>query len=161
MRTHVSVCTDTILTNTSVKRWESFEANGFIFVWYHAENEKPSWYPPKDEMISNWTYRGRSEHYVNAHIQDIPENGADVAHLSILHGDMALGGQYAAEANTSIWNILGSHKWKAAWKADKNQWHLSKLELEHKLKVFKKFVIFQMNVTADQVRLFRLSLIFL
>ncbi|XP_025419278.1 cholesterol 7-desaturase isoform X2 [Sipha flava] len=142
---------DTILTKTSVKKWESFEANGFIFVWYHSENEKPSWYPPRDEMISNWTYRGRSEHYVNAHVQDIPENGADVAHLSVLHGDMALGGQYAAQANTSLWNILGNHKWKAEWKADKDQWHLSKLKLEHKLKVFKNFVIFQMNVTADQI----------
>lgn len=137
-----------------MKRWESCEANGFIFVWYHAENEKPWWYPPKDEMIVNWTYRGRSEHYVNAHVQDIPENGADVAHLSMLHGDMALGGQYAAQAKTSSWNFLGNHKWKATWKVDENQRHSSALDLEHELRLFKRFTIFKMNVKAHQVRLF-------
>lgn len=135
-----------------MKKWESYEANGFIFVWYHAENEQPSWYPPKDEIISNWVYRGRSEHYVNAHIQEIPENGADVVHLSMLHGDMALGGQYAAQASKSFWTYFGNHKWKAAWKVDENQKHTSVLDLGHKLELFKKFIIFKMNVKAYQVR---------
>lgn len=139
---------------TSVKRWESYEANGFIFVWYHAEGENPSWYPPKDgDIMKNWIYRGRSEHYVNAHIQDIPENGADVAHLSMLHGNMALGGQYAAQAKKSLWNFFGNHKWNAAWKVDENQTHESKLDLEHQLEVFRKFVVFKMNVEARQVRI--------
>jgi len=89
---------------------------------------------------------------VNAHIQDIPENGADVSHLSILHSDMALGGQYAAQANMSWWNFVGVHKWKAAWKVDENQRNVSILDLEHKLEVFRKFVIFKMNVNAKQVR---------
>lgn len=131
--------------------WESYEANGFIFVWYHAENIKPSWYPPNDEVISQWIYRGRSEHYVNSHIQDIPENGADVGHLSILHSDMALGSQYAEQANKSLWNFLGHHKWKATWKVDEHQGHASKLDLEHKLEVFGKFTVFNMNVEAHQV----------
>lgn len=139
------------LKPSAVKKWESYEANGFIFVWYHAENENPSWYPPRDEAIGKWTYRGRSEHYVNVHIQDIPENGADVSHLTALHGDMALGGQYAAQANRSVWNILGRHKWKATWKVDENQRHASVLELEHKLEVFQKFIIFGMDVKAHQV----------
>lgn len=122
-------------------------------MWYHADNEKPSWYPPRDEIISNWTYRGRSEHYVNAHIQDIPENGADVVHLSMLHGDMALGGQYAAQANKSLWNYLGVHKWNAKWQVDEDQKHRSTLDLEHELELFKKFIIFKMNVKAHQVRM--------
>lgn len=136
-----------------MRKWDSCEANGFIFVWYHAEKENPSWYPPNDEVIRKWTYRGRSEHYVNAHIQDIPENGADVGHLSILHGEMALSGQYAAQANKSLWNFLGNHKWKAAWKTDEHRKHVSKLDLEHHLEVFRKFIVFKMNVEAHQVRL--------
>lgn len=128
-------------------------------MWYHAENENPSWYPPKDEdVMKNWTYRGRSEHYVNAHIQDIPENGADVSHLSMLHGDMALGGQYGAQAKKSLWNFLGNHKWNAAWKVDENQTHESKLDLEHQLEVFGKFVVFKMNVEARQVRIIHFTL---
>lgn len=141
------------LSKSSVKKWESCEANGFVFVWYHAENETPSWYPPVDEKIGNgkWTYRGRSEHYINAHIQDIPENGADVVHLSALHGHMALGGQYAAQANYSWWKFLGYHKWKAAWKADARRKHVSTLDLEHRLELFGKFTVFKMNVEAHQV----------
>lgn len=134
-----------------MKRWESCEANGFVFVWYHAENETPSWYPPVDEAIRKWTYRGRSEHYVNAHIQDIPENGADVVHLSALHGDMALGGQYAAQAKKSWWNIFGCHKWNAAWKVDGGRSHVSTLDLKHRLEVFGKFTVFKMDVEAQQV----------
>jgi len=137
-----------------VRKWDSYEANGFIFVWYHAENESPSWYPTDDEVNGKWTYRGRSEHYVNAHIQDIPENGADVGHLSMLHGDMALGGQYAAQAHKSLWNFLGNHKWKAAWEVDEHRRHVSKLNLEHQLELFRKFTVFKMNVEAYQVRLY-------
>lgn len=140
-----------VLPKTSVKKWQSYEANGFVFVWYHAENEEPSWYPPRVKEVSEWTYRGRSEHYVNAHIQDIPENGADVSHLSMLHGDMALGGQYTAQANASLWNFLGTHKWKATWKVEDYKKHVSILNLEHELNVFKKFVVFKMNVVAHQV----------
>ncbi|VVC25110.1 Rieske [2Fe-2S] iron-sulphur domain [Cinara cedri] len=140
-----------VLPKSSVRKWQSHEANGFIFVWYHVENEEPSWYPPRVKEISEWAYRGRSEHYVNAHIQDIPENGADVSHLSMLHGDMALGGQYAAQANTSLWKIVGTHKWKAAWKVEENQKHVSILDLEHKLEILKKFTVFKMNVEAHQI----------
>ncbi|MCP9264280.1 Cholesterol desaturase daf-36 [Dirofilaria immitis] len=42
---------------------------------------------PDIDEISNgeWKYRGRTEHEINCHIQDIPENGADIAHLNYLH----------------------------------------------------------------------------
>lgn len=141
----------------SVKRWDSCEANGFVFVWYHAENEAPSWSPAGDVQLTGrgWTYRGRSEHYVNAHIQDIPENGADVAHLPALHGHMALGGQYAAQADRSPWRWFGAHEWTAAWRADGTRGsHVSALDLQHRLLVFGKFAVFKLNVEAQQVSTF-------
>uniref|UniRef100_A0A2S2PDC9 cholesterol 7-desaturase n=1 Tax=Schizaphis graminum TaxID=13262 RepID=A0A2S2PDC9_SCHGA len=148
-------CSNGLLSRmASVRRWECSEANGFVFVWYHAENEAPSWYPTKEVEVTSrgWTYRGRSEHYVNAHIQDIPENGADVAHLSALHGQMALGGQYAAQANQSLWRWLGVHEWTASWRADGTRGrHVSALDLQHRLVVFGKFAVFKMNVEAQQI----------
>jgi len=49
----------------------TLERNGFVFLWYHAEGIDPVWEPPEiDEVASGqWKYCGRSEHFVNAHIE--------------------------------------------------------------------------------------------
>lgn len=54
-----------------IKRWYSCEVNTLIFVWHHAENEEPSWYPQPIPNVHprKWWYRGRTEYYVNSHIQ--------------------------------------------------------------------------------------------
>ena len=42
-----------------------------IHLWYHAEGIEPNWQVPEIEKITSgdWTYRGRTEHHVNAHIE--------------------------------------------------------------------------------------------
>ena len=47
------------------------EQNGFIYLWFHAEDEKPNWHPPAVPEIQSgeWAYRGRSEIRVACHIQ--------------------------------------------------------------------------------------------
>ncbi|XP_046430330.1 cholesterol 7-desaturase nvd [Neodiprion fabricii] len=74
------------------KAWDCCEVNQLIFVWHHAENAKPSWRPQALGEISDgrWRYHGRNEFIVNSHIQEIPENGADWAHLSAVHGPSIL-----------------------------------------------------------------------
>lgn len=54
-----------------VKTWRVKEMNGWVYVWHHAEGENPYWVPPEIEEITKgeWTYRGRTEHIVNAQIQ--------------------------------------------------------------------------------------------
>lgn len=71
----------------------SKETNGWIFVWNHSEGETP-WEIPIIEEIETgeWVFQGRNEYYVNCHIQEIPENGADVNHLSAVHGPSFLSG---------------------------------------------------------------------
>ena len=70
-----------------VKTHHSLEVNGFVFVWHHAEEIEPTWEPfqiPELEPSfgsDQWIYRGRTEYEVNAHIEDLPENGADAQHL--------------------------------------------------------------------------------
>jgi phenylpropionate dioxygenase-like ring-hydroxylating dioxygenase large terminal subunit len=54
--------------NTSVpqsakaKSWPCDELNGFILVWYHAEQEEPNWKAPLIPEIAakKWTYGGRN-----------------------------------------------------------------------------------------------------
>jgi len=54
-----------------VKSYVTLERNGFVLLWYHAEGVDPVWEPPEiDEVTSGqWKYCGRSEHFVNAHIE--------------------------------------------------------------------------------------------
>lgn len=65
------------------------EKNGYIYVWIHAVEElyeKPL-YPMMDlaAFINKLTYRGQTEHHISCHIQDIPSNGADIAHFKYVH----------------------------------------------------------------------------
>ncbi|XP_067143717.1 cholesterol 7-desaturase nvd-like [Centruroides vittatus] len=71
-----------------MKSWETIEQNGFIYVWHHAESKPPLWKPPVIPEIENqlMLYRGRGEHIVNCHIQEIMENAADFAHFNCVHG---------------------------------------------------------------------------
>lgn len=66
-----------------LKKWRSVEVNNLIFVWYHAENEEP-WELPEISEISTgeWSFHGKNEFIVNCHIQDVPENGADVGEFA-------------------------------------------------------------------------------
>ena len=47
------------------------EINNAIFVWFHADDQEPNWYPKCVQEITDnkWIYRGRTEHSVNCHIQ--------------------------------------------------------------------------------------------
>ncbi|XP_067118162.1 cholesterol 7-desaturase nvd-like [Centruroides vittatus] len=70
-----------------IKSWETIEQNGFIYVWHHAEDEPALWKPPLIPEIENrlLLYRGRAEHIVNSHVQEIMENIADFEHINCLH----------------------------------------------------------------------------
>lgn len=54
-----------------IKSWPCVEKNGHIYIWYHAEGIEPNWVIEDIEEIENntWTYRGRSEHIINAHCE--------------------------------------------------------------------------------------------
>lgn len=51
--------------------WLSCEINEQILVWFHCDGEEPSWTVPEQKEITNeeWVYRGRTEHFINAHIE--------------------------------------------------------------------------------------------
>ena len=60
------------------------------------------------------THRGRVVHYIAAHIEEISENGADVAHLTALHHPGIAAGGDPNFAETWL-SKLHSHTWTASW----------------------------------------------
>ncbi|XP_022102520.1 cholesterol 7-desaturase-like [Acanthaster planci] len=55
----------------NVDTYQSMEIVGLICVWYHAENEEPSWYPPMDMQLqaSGLGKVGFFEAYVECHVE--------------------------------------------------------------------------------------------
>lgn len=54
-----------------VRRWPSCEVNGLILLWFHCDGKDPEWTVPEHQEVTKgeWVYRGRTEHFINAHIQ--------------------------------------------------------------------------------------------
>lgn len=87
--------------------------NQAIFIWHHAENAEPWELHEIDEISGGkWVYNGCNEFYTNCHIQEIPENGADVAHLNALHTSNPITGNDLRRMDSSL-GVLGRHIWNA------------------------------------------------
>ena len=54
-----------------VKSYITIEKNDWICLWYHAEGVDPTWEIPELEGLTHKTWKcgGRTEHYINAHIE--------------------------------------------------------------------------------------------
>ncbi|XP_028664572.1 cholesterol 7-desaturase nvd [Erpetoichthys calabaricus] len=137
-----------------VKSWPSCELNGTIYMWFHCDGMDPLWMIPELEEITlkEWTYRGRTEHFVNAHIEEIPENAADVAHLGHLHRPVILSGTDLRFTFNKFWQIL-QHHWKVSWSPEPEpNSHCSLMLVEHTLTLFgKPFTLLDVDVKARQI----------
>lgn len=137
-----------------VKSWPSLEINGWIYIWHHAEGVEPTWLPPEIEGIKsgNWTYGGRTEHYINAHIEEIPENGADLAHLYHVHRPII----FAGIDLTTMWSKYFSfacHEWQGSWAQNPApEEHIGCLSLTQRMNIFgKTFFPLNLSVKARQI----------
>ncbi|XP_028170462.1 cholesterol 7-desaturase-like [Ostrinia furnacalis] len=79
-------------------------------------------------------------------LQEIPENGADVAHLNAVHSPSVVTG--LAEKYPFLLNIIGSHVWSATW--NKGEGHIADLTLTHDYKIM-KCNLFHIDVTVQQI----------
>ncbi|KAK7896589.1 hypothetical protein WMY93_021914 [Mugilogobius chulae] len=121
-----------------VRRWPSVEVNGQIYVWFHCDGEEPQWDVPEQSEITRgeWVYRGRTEHYVNAHIQEIPENAADIAHLGHLHQPGMISGVDLRYTKNRAWEFM-QHEWKVEWHPEPEpHTHCSQMLVKHALHLF-------------------------
>ncbi|KFW93402.1 Cholesterol desaturase daf-36, partial [Phalacrocorax carbo] len=114
----------------------------------------PTWAVPEQREITTkeWVFRGQTEHLVDVHIQEIPENAADTAHLAFLHGPTILGGSDLRYTRSKLWDFM-KHVWKAEWwpEPEPNE-HCSQLLIQHTTTIFKKhFSLMDLTVSARQV----------
>ncbi|XP_065198441.1 cholesterol 7-desaturase nvd-like [Sycon ciliatum] len=122
-----------------IKPWTILEVNKLIYIWHHAEKCEPDYLPEEIEGIvdGSWRCHGFSEHMINAHIQEVPENAADVAHLSHLHGPFLIQGVDLRYTNKPSVTSALRHGWSAEWSAlPAPEAHIGVLNLSHYLTVF-------------------------
>eukprot|EP00054_Salpingoeca_dolichothecata_P017779 m.107689 g.107689 ORF g.107689 m.107689 type:complete len:449 (-) comp22591_c0_seq4:206-1552(-) len=137
------------------KKYQSLELNQQILLWHDAEGREPFWFPPEIPEINSgrWTFRGKTQHFINAHIQEVPENAADVAHLDYLHGPGLPNGTDLRSTQTGMFNFI-RHHWTASWEPEKEEdkKHMSVLNLSHNLTVFgMPFNFMHLDVKATQI----------
>ena len=160
--------TDKIPHIARTKTWKSCEANEIIFVWYHAEGLEPSWQPQTLDQVLNrtWRYQGRNEFLINCHIQEIAENGADTAHLSVVHGPSVFSkiahifSSFARHSWSNInWTPHSSYseskKSDATDSVKENSTedlsHRAYMTLRHRLVLFERFEFLQLDVSVQQI----------
>ena len=66
------------------------ELNGFVWAWYHPDNEEPNYELATFEEVghADWTEYEKHEWIVYGPMQTIAENGADSVHFQFIHGVM-------------------------------------------------------------------------
>jgi cholesterol 7-dehydrogenase len=126
--------------------WPALEVNGSILIWHDAEGRPPQWYPPEIKEINkggNYIYHGASSHHVRAHIQDIPENGPDTAHLNYLHVPFII--------KTLGLDHFFTHTWSASWTAGEGvESHLAHIRVDQGVKFLGRYVpgtLIQVTIT--------------
>jgi phenylpropionate dioxygenase-like ring-hydroxylating dioxygenase large terminal subunit len=73
---------------TQIPSWPIQEVNGLIMVYHHAQGSPPTWEIPElpEYLSEEWTpLRQVCRWKIYSHVQEILENGLDIAHLPFLH----------------------------------------------------------------------------
>ncbi|XP_018017327.1 cholesterol 7-desaturase nvd [Hyalella azteca] len=139
-----------------VRHWETQETNGFVFVWHDAEGRPPQWRVPEVAAVATreWRYRGRTEHEVLAHIQEIPENGADIAHLGHLHVPSVFkGADLFSVFSSNTFLDVAKHEWRGVWSPMEGEdSHVATVNIEHAFNLKPGGLrLFKMTVQALQI----------
>ncbi|VDM23876.1 unnamed protein product [Toxocara canis] len=132
-----------------VSVWPVVERNRHIYVWFHCDGKEPNWEVPEIEEVENgeWPYQGRTEHEILCHIQDLPENGSDIAHLNYLH----LAG--VNKGNHDTLDPLIRHVWDGRWEPqpEPNE-HIAIMYLEQVMTIMKmRIPLTSSNLCAKQI----------
>jgi len=136
------------------QRWCTKEINQMVFIWHHDDNDKahaeqaqteggaevtasesqrtaprlalPDWEIPVIPGMEGWRFHGKVSHEIACHLQEIPENGADNAHLEYIHGDFLL----------SWLGKIIRHTWDGVWETQPAPLaHVAKLTLKQQVTV--------------------------
>lgn len=132
-----------IPSQAKIRVWLSHEVHGIVFIWHHAENKKPWSFPELPEIERNCLrFQGRNEYFVKCHIQDIPENGADVSHLKAVHEEVVFVGKFVKQ--------LAKHSWDAKWQVSEIP-YIATLKMRHSLRILNNFEILALSIQTKQI----------
>lgn len=83
--------------------------------------------------------------------KEIPENGADVSHLNVVHRPAMMMGGKPKDA-VFQWGFL-KHVWSASWAANNQpgEEYKALMKVHHHLSIFNKISLMSMDVEAHQV----------
>ncbi|KAH9360775.1 hypothetical protein HPB48_018230 [Haemaphysalis longicornis] len=130
------------------KKWTSVELMGNVFLWYHADNEEPSWTIEDVPQVTSGSLKPwkRYEETLSCHIRDLAENESDLTHFSYFHGPNVLISpeEFANNAGTSAWGTFFTHVWTAKWSTDE---HRCCVDINAKIRVLGRYPLFLYNVT--------------
>uniref|UniRef100_A0AC35U5L9 Cholesterol 7-desaturase n=1 Tax=Rhabditophanes sp. KR3021 TaxID=114890 RepID=A0AC35U5L9_9BILA len=126
-----------------VTTWVIAEKNTSIFVWYHADGYAPTWEIPDilEVQEGDWVFQGRTEHEILCHPQEIPENGADIAHLNYLHLHGVQEGNNVTRIPMNNLKPTIQHYWNGKWEAEAEpNAHIGAMELDQHM-LFNNYII--------------------
>ena len=154
-----------------LKKYLVREMDGVILIWIESRDEfheKPYFQP--FELNTSLDFRGESINFVNAHIQEIPENGADIRHFDFLHATFSdykifnfISFRWTMKSNRAndpqLYEIMKHHdkiindfkvKTLKKYITEENKKSLNIISLDAYLKIF-KWEMFFFNATGFQV----------
>lgn len=123
---------------SDLKAWPVLERNGVVSVWMSAEGHRveekvggggggeapatPWFHPPLLPELAPgaFVYHGMTENLVPAIIFELPENGADIGHLTALHSAFVV-----AALRPAL-----SHAWVGHWRPHESEPHLARLSIQ-------------------------------
>jgi len=73
----------------NIQAYRILERQGLLLIYFSADNSAPTWEIPQfedDLKGARWTKPTYSELVVKTHIQELAENGFDIAHFQPIHG---------------------------------------------------------------------------
>ncbi|CAG2114361.1 unnamed protein product, partial [Medioppia subpectinata] len=145
--------TECEIPTARIKVWQTIELNKTIFVWYHSDSSSPHWDPIEIQEIERnvWRYEGRTEHIINCHFQEIPENGADGQHIQELHTPAVMSGNVLNKS--TFYDLLCKvlkHEWESKWWPSATSPHISQMSLNVKNKLF-GYTLLEIEFTIRQI----------
>ncbi|XP_020320838.1 cholesterol 7-desaturase-like [Oncorhynchus kisutch] len=129
----------------------SMETSGQVLVWFHCDGEEPRWMVPKLTQ-GEWVYQGCTEHFINANIEEIPENAVDFAHLAHLHTPGIVTGVDLHYTNSKTLEFV-RYDWKLRESESEPTKHCSQMLVAHALAVFgRHWPLLDVDVVARQLK---------
>lgn len=100
------------------------EVNNAIHVWFDVDGKEPTWEVPDvlEGEPHKYKYVCRTHHRVHTHLQEIHENGADSAHLPVVHWRTLL-------EVPVFW-----HQWGIQWEPSDKK-HMSNFQVQEVMKI--------------------------